>query len=548
MAKACRSVVILLLLNGICFQLTLADMYAAVTELEDLYRVEQRLLNVTKEYITEERRKLAGLKQFAKAAEIASELSKGDPLEYIGNPINSYLLLKRFTWGWNELSDLLHFSDDKLKDIATIFKVNQNVLPTYNVDFVGAAAGLFRLQDTYGIPAEDIADGRMLPGVKKAAHKLTAADCFELGFLAYKYEKYTRMLEWMKEAERLRYLDVVGGEDRVGNLTDYSLFEHLSWAYFISGDTENALTYARLALKHNSSDEVMQNNIKYYQSVIKYEAAGGHIQSTHRFDFNVEMLNNQQFYNGTYARACRGDFLDNVTQPKNISNLRCFYKTNQPKFILKPLKVEQVHDTPEVYIFREILTHDEVHIIQEISRPLLHMSRAFHSETGVLMEASYRISKSAWLFKDDVPTEYVKPFDKFNQICQDVTDLTIETGEELQVVNYGIGGQYEFHRDHGEVGAPLDLHEWGNRIATLLFYLSDVEAGGETVFTKSGVSLQPRKGDAAFWYNLHRNGTGNWLTEHASCPVISGSKWVMNKWFHSRGNEYIRPCSLNKNE
>ncbi len=93
---------------------TSADMYAAVTQLEPLYEIEQRLLNVTKEYIQEERRKLAGLKQFAKAAEMASKLSLGDPLEYIANPINSYLLLKRFTWGWKELSDLLHFSDEKL--------------------------------------------------------------------------------------------------------------------------------------------------------------------------------------------------------------------------------------------------------------------------------------------------------------------------------------------------------------------------------------------------------------------------------------------------
>ncbi len=92
-----------------------SDLYAAVTQLEELIQVEQRLVNVTKEYINAERKKLAGLKQFAKAAEIAAELSHGDPLEYIANPINSYLLLKRFTWGWKELSNLLHFSEDKLK-------------------------------------------------------------------------------------------------------------------------------------------------------------------------------------------------------------------------------------------------------------------------------------------------------------------------------------------------------------------------------------------------------------------------------------------------
>ena len=100
------------------------DIYAAVTELEELVFVEQRLINATKEFINAERRKLTGLKQFAEAAEKAAELSGGDPLEYIGNPINSYLLLKRFTWGWKELSSLLNFSDERLKGMVVSWYIS----------------------------------------------------------------------------------------------------------------------------------------------------------------------------------------------------------------------------------------------------------------------------------------------------------------------------------------------------------------------------------------------------------------------------------------
>ncbi len=49
-------------------------------------------------------------------------------------------------------------------DVATILKVNKDLLPTYNVDFVGAAAGLFRLQETFAITAKDMADG-IIPGM-----------------------------------------------------------------------------------------------------------------------------------------------------------------------------------------------------------------------------------------------------------------------------------------------------------------------------------------------------------------------------------------------
>ena len=55
--------------------------------------------------------------------------------------------------------------------------------------------------------------------------------------------------------------------------------------------------------------------------------------------------------------------------------------------------------------------------------------------------------------------------------------------------------------------------------------MSDVEAGGSTVFTELNVALSPRKGSAAFWHNLLPSGQVDERTRHASCPVLSGSKW-----------------------
>ena len=75
-----------------------------------------------------------------------------------------------------------------------------------------------------------------------------------------------------------------------------------------------------------------------------------------------------------------------------------------------------------------------------------------------------------------------------------------------------------------EVNAFKDLGS-GNRIATWLFYESDVELGGATVFPSAGLTLWPKKGSAAFWYNLHKNGEGDEMTRHAACPVLAGTKW-----------------------
>ncbi|EDO27272.1 predicted protein, partial [Nematostella vectensis] len=143
--------------------------------------------------------------------------------------------------------------------------------------------------------------------------------------------------------------------------------------------------------------------------------------------------------------------------------------------------------------------------------------------------------RSGWL--RDEEDELVK---RISYRVQAYSGLNMTTSEDLQVVNYGIGGHYEPHYDFAR--DKFTSLGTGNRIATFLSYLSDVEAGGGTVFTRVGATVWPQKGDAAFWYNLKRSGDGDSSTRHAACPVLVGSKWVANKWIHEVGQEFLKPC------
>ncbi|KAH9513594.1 Prolyl 4-hydroxylase, alpha polypeptide [Bulinus truncatus] len=114
--------------------------------------------------------------------------------------------------------------------------------------------------------------------------------------------------------------------------------------------------------------------------------------------------------------------------------------------------------------------------------------------------------------------------------------------ENFQVVNYGIGGHYDYHTDatqfKGDEKTGLD------RMATFLIFLNDVDIGGSTVFTDVGVAVAPRMNMALFWYNYNTTNELDQLTSHAGCPVLLGQKWIANKWIASKGNTFRRRCGL----
>ena len=64
----------------------------------------------------------------------------------------------------------------------------------------------------------------------------------------------------------------------------------------------------------------------------------------------------------------------------------------------------------------------------------------------------------------------------------------------LQVNNYGMAGQYEPHYDMATKDEKaFSDHEGGNRVATILLYMGETQAGGATTFIDAGVRLAPLK-------------------------------------------------------
>ncbi len=117
------------------------------------------------------------------------------------------------------------------------------------------------------------------------------------------------------------------------------------------------------------------------------------------------------------------------------------------------------------------------------------------------------------------------------------TRLPVPIFEPLQVLHYSVGEQFRPHQDFFDPAVPEFaemIRRYGQRIATVLIYLNDDYAGGETVFPKLGISFRGRRGDALFFTNVDRTGEPDPLTTHAGSPPKSGEKWIISQWIRDR--------------
>ena len=169
-------------------------------------------------------------------------------------------------------------------------------------------------------------------------------------------------------------------------------------------------------------------------------------------------------------------------------------------------------------------------------------------------ETDYRTSTTAWLPMSSDPI-LASIQNRTAQLCGLSLGDFLPLAEDLQVVHYGVGEQFGLHHDSSAGFQRRDL--------TLLMYLSEVEAGGETLFpeaqvqvkdgegmksdaavevdrggdslVRTGLRVQPRQGMALLFYNLDpETHAPDPMAVHAALPVLRGEKHAANFWLNRR--------------
>ncbi|CAJ0937708.1 unnamed protein product, partial [Mesorhabditis belari] len=485
-----------------------ADLFTATADLQHMLGAEKNIVPVINDYIEAEQERLEQLKKFAEEYNTRNAEAQEVGTEFVTNPINAFLLIKRLTSEWRQVEEMMrnNHAHRFIKNITVRREENEVKFPGEE-DLSGAAIALLRLQDVYKLDTHDLANG-MIRG-EKVGHKLNTHDVFEVGRAAYNAKDYYHCLMWMQEA--LNRLE----NENPQTIEESEILEYLAYSLYQQGN----------------------GNIKWYEDRLDGKELQGDLPP---------VVNKRVEWDGiperdAYESLCRGE--GKKPTPEEQRKLYCYYKNDRPFLKIAPIKVEIIRHNPLAVLFKQVVSDREIAVIQDLARPKLKRATVQNAVTGELEHASYRISKSAWL--KEMESEVVA---RVNRRIGDMTNLNQETSEDLQIANYGLGGHYDPHYDFArkeETNAFKTLGT-GNRIATVLFYMSQPDLGGATVFNKLGIAFFPSVHDALFWYNLKRNGDGDMRTRHAACPVLLGVKWVSNKWIHERGQEFTRPCGLDE--
>ncbi len=190
----------------------------------------------------------------------------------------------------------------------------------------------------------------------------------------------------------------------------------------------------------------------------------------------------------------------------------------------REIKVLSRVEKPFILHLDHVLSDEECEELILLSKSRLMPSRIVDSNTGEEKITPGRTSKGMYFTIKE--TELITKIE--NRIAE-LTQFPIENGEGLQVLNYDIGEEYKQHFDYFPAN-KVDNTKGGQRVGTMLIYLNEVLAGGETVFPKAGVSIVPKKGSAVYFHYGNSKGQVDRMSVHSSVPVSAGEKWVATKW------------------
>lgn len=184
--------------------------------------------------------------------------------------------------------------------------------------------------------------------------------------------------------------------------------------------------------------------------------------------------------------------------------------------------------SPRIVLLGNVLSDEEADELTAYCQSRLERSPVVNDDDGSIQQHQSRTSRGAFIQRKE--TELVG---RIEARLAELAGWPIERSEGLQIQQYEHTNEYRPHFDWFDPDLPgprKHMEHGGQRLATFVIYLSDVESGGATAFPEFGLEVWPRKGNAVFFQNTDNAHIPDNRTLHAGTPVVRGVKTIANKW------------------
>ena len=181
--------------------------------------------------------------------------------------------------------------------------------------------------------------------------------------------------------------------------------------------------------------------------------------------------------------------------------------------------VQSISTDPVIRTVEALLSADECGYLISLAQPELRPSFVVDPRTGGHMPHPVRTS-SGMNFDPTLEDLVVR---SINQRIAAATGTDIDCGEPLHMLRYAPGQEYRPHLD--AIPSAGNQRDW-----TVLVYLNEEYAGGETRFDLLGLDYRGSTGDALIYRNVNDAGELDPRLRHAGTPVLSGVKWLATRW------------------
>ncbi|HEY0846946.1 MAG TPA: 2OG-Fe(II) oxygenase [Noviherbaspirillum sp.] len=230
------------------------------------------------------------------------------------------------------------------------------------------------------------------------------------------------------------------------------------------------------------------------------------------------------------ARASSFAHLAPIPQPQPMPEIDT--RTNVVRAPDREVEIRFTLQSPRVVLLGNLLSQEECDELIAYSETRLQRSPVVSDADGKSEINAYRTSRGAMFQRGE--SELIG---RIEARLAALTRWPVENGEGLQLLRYERGNEYRPHYDWFDPAVPgprKHLERGGQRIATIVMYLSDVEEGGATSFPNIGLQVQPKKGSAVFFANTDAQRRPDPQTLHAGEPVSRGVKYIATKWLRER--------------